>query len=57
MNYQLEQPVRIKTGVWQYGGKTGKLKNIRDDHPHTHGVVLDCIGERRWFSLDELEVD
>lgn len=55
MTYQLEQPVKIKPGVWMYGGKTGKLKTIRDDYPHIYGVLMDCIGERRWFSVDELE--
>lgn len=55
MTYQIEEPVRIKQGVWMYGGKTGKLTTIRDDHPHVYGVLMDEIGERRWFSVDELE--
>lgn len=55
MDYQVGDALKIKEGTWMHGGKTGKLTNIRDDHPYIYGVLMDSIGERRWFSIDEIE--
>ncbi len=45
--------VRVNGTETPYEGKTGQVKNMRDDF-YCYGVKLDGLDGRRWFSKGEL---
>ncbi len=51
--FEVGDRVRADTGMW--ANMTGQVEAIDVcRQPYTHAVMLDDLGERRWFARDEL---
>lgn len=51
--FEVGDRVRSNTGMW--ANMTGQVEAIDvRRQPYTHAVMLDGLGERRWFARDEL---
>jgi hypothetical protein len=56
--FEVGDRVRVEAGMWANMTGEVEIKDVRCQ-PYSHAVMLDTLGERRWFARDELtkEVD
>jgi transcription antitermination factor NusG len=56
--FEVGDRVRVEAGMWANITGEVEIKDVRRQ-PYSYAVMVDTLGERRWFARDELtkEVD